>query len=167
MNRTRRKQILDKLESLLKNKKLSRDFFTDLQDLLSSKIGLSFELMEDDIYENHINAGKYVFLEEHLKYPHQFNNKVQTFGSIIESDNLLALFLLQNTHKNKIDLIYVDPPYNTGGGGFIYNNDYRIKKSKKGLMQVKAEDSYRHSKWLSIMKIRLEYAKKMLKTKFY
>lgn len=71
---------------------------------------------------------------------------------IIEGDNLQALYLLEKTHKGKIDCIYIDPPYNTGARDWKYNNDY-----------VVSEDAYRHSKWISFMASRLEIAKKLLK----
>ena len=68
---------------------------------------------------------------------------------LIEGDNLHALTALSFTHKGKIDVIYIDPPYNTGAkDDFIYNDKY-----------VDAEDSYRHSKWLSFMAKRLKIAK--------
>ncbi|MDY2830987.1 MAG: DNA methyltransferase [Alphaproteobacteria bacterium] len=70
---------------------------------------------------------------------------------IIEGDNLQALYLLEKTHKGKIDCIYIDPPYNTGARDWKYNNDY-----------VDVNDSYRHSKWLSMMKSRLMIAKELL-----
>ena len=70
---------------------------------------------------------------------------------IIEGDNLEALSTLAYTHSGKIDVIYIDPPYNTGNKDFIYNDAY-----------VDSEDSYRHSKWLSFMSKRLRIAKKLL-----
>ena len=70
---------------------------------------------------------------------------------IIEGDNLEALSSLAYTHAGKIDVIYIDPPYNTGNKDFIYNDSY-----------VDFEDSYRHSKWLSFMSKRLRIAKKLL-----
>ena len=70
---------------------------------------------------------------------------------IIEGDNLEALSTLAYTHEGKIDVIYIDPPYNTGNKDFIYNDSY-----------VDNEDSYRHSKWLSFMSRRLRIAKKLL-----
>lgn len=70
---------------------------------------------------------------------------------IIEGDNLEALATLAYTHAGKIDVIYIDPPYNTGNKDFIYNDSY-----------VDNEDSYRHSKWLSFMSRRLRIAKKLL-----
>ena len=70
---------------------------------------------------------------------------------LIEGDNLEALATLAYTHEEKIDVIYIDPPYNTGNKDFIYNDSY-----------VDKEDSYRHSKWLSFMSRRLKIAKKLL-----
>ena len=70
---------------------------------------------------------------------------------IIEGDNLQALYLLEKTHKGKVDCIYIDPPYNTGAKDWKYNNNYVAK-----------EDEYRHSKWLSMMKNRLLLARRLL-----
>lgn len=73
---------------------------------------------------------------------------------LIEGDNLHALTALSYTHEGKIDVIYIDPPYNTGNKDFIYNDAY-----------VDKEDTYRHSKWLSFMDKRLRLAKKLLSEK--
>ena len=70
---------------------------------------------------------------------------------LIEGDNLEALTTLAYTHAGKIDVIYIDPPYNTGNKDFIYNDSY-----------IDCEDSYRHSKWLSFMSKRLKIAKQLL-----
>ena len=70
---------------------------------------------------------------------------------IIEGDNLVSLTTLAYTHAGKIDVIYIDPPYNTGNRDFVYNDDY-----------VDRDDAYRHSKWLSFMAKRLKIAKKLL-----
>ncbi len=71
--------------------------------------------------------------------------------TLIEADNYLALQLLCWLYEGKFDCIYIDPPYNTGNKDWKYNNDY-----------VDSNDSYRHSKWLSMMKKRLELAKRLL-----
>ena len=73
---------------------------------------------------------------------------------LIEGDNLHALTALTFTHENKIDVIYIDPPYNTGNKDFKYNDAF-----------VDKEDSYRHSKWLSFMHKRLEIAKRLMSDK--
>ena len=70
---------------------------------------------------------------------------------LIEGDNLEALTTLAYTHAGKIDVIYIDPPYNTGNKDFYYNDAY-----------VDSDDDFRHSKWLSFMKKRLSIAKKLL-----
>jgi adenine-specific DNA-methyltransferase len=70
---------------------------------------------------------------------------------IIEGDNYHSLSVLNYTHAGKIDVIYIDPPYNTGSNDFIYNDRY-----------VDKEDGYRHSKWLSFMGNRLRLAKSLL-----
>jgi adenine-specific DNA-methyltransferase len=64
------------------------------------------------------------------------------------------LKLLEKTHRGRIDLIYIDPPYNTGNEDFVYNDSY-----------VDKTDTFRHSKWLSFMKKRLEIAKRILSDK--
>lgn len=70
---------------------------------------------------------------------------------LIEGDNLEALTALAYTHEGKIDVIYIDPPYNTGNKDFVYNDSF-----------VDREDGYRHSKWLSFMNKRLQIAKSLL-----
>lgn len=70
---------------------------------------------------------------------------------LIEGDNLEALTALSYTHAGKIDVIYIDPPYNTGNKDFMYNDSF-----------VDKEDGFRHSKWLSFMDKRLRIAKKLL-----
>ena len=72
---------------------------------------------------------------------------------LIEGDNYHALSVLNYTHKGKIDVIYIDPPYNTGNKDFKYNDHW-----------VDKEDTYRHSKWLSFLSGRLRFAKNLLKS---
>jgi adenine-specific DNA-methyltransferase len=72
---------------------------------------------------------------------------------IIEGDNYHSLSVLNYTHKGKIDVIYIDPPYNTGKQDFKYNDKW-----------VDEEDSYRHSKWLAFMNRRLRLAYNLLST---
>lgn len=70
---------------------------------------------------------------------------------LIEGDNLEALTALSYTHTGKIDVIYIDPPYNTGNKDFVYNDSF-----------VDKENGYRHSMWLSFMNKRLKIAKSLL-----
>lgn len=71
--------------------------------------------------------------------------------TLIEAENYHALQLLEYLYAEKVDCIYIDPPYNTGARDWKYNNDY-----------VDSSDNYRHSKWLSMMEKRLKLAKKLL-----
>ena len=75
----------------------------------------------------------------------------QLWHTLIEADNYHALQLLEYLYPGQVDCIYIDPPYNTGARDWKYNNDY-----------VDATDSYRHSKWLSMMQRRLKIAKRLL-----
>jgi len=70
---------------------------------------------------------------------------------LIEGDNYHALSVLAYTHERSVDIIYIDPPYNTGAKDWKYNNNY-----------VDENDPYRHSKWLSMMSKRLKLAKTLL-----
>ena len=75
----------------------------------------------------------------------------QGYNFILEGDNLHSLRLLEKTHQNKIELIYIDPPYNKGDEDFMYNDCYVAK-----------EDTFKHSKWLSFMEERLRIARNLL-----
>lgn len=87
------------------------------------------------------------------KYREIISNKQSKYSNIlIEGDNYHALSVLNYTHRGRIDVIYIDPPYNTGNAKeWKYNDRY-----------VAIEDAYRHSKWLSFMKKRLNLAKNLL-----
>ena len=117
------------------------------KEINAKKFGLVFEEHREAIDET---------LETHM--PVLTENKklfIDNGGQVnflIEGDNLAALQLLLKTHKGKIDVIYIDPPYNTGAKDWKYDNDY-----------VDENDMFRHSKWLSLLKKRLLVAKKLLK----
>jgi adenine-specific DNA-methyltransferase len=83
---------------------------------------------------------------------HIERDKTKAHHLLIEADNYHALQLLEYVHRGQVDCIYIDPPYNTGARDWKYNNDY-----------VDNEDQWRHSKWLSFMRRRLELAKTLLK----
>lgn len=116
------------------------------KDIKGKKYGLVFEEHReniDDTLENNLP----VLTEEESLY---IDNGGQ-MNFLIEGDNLASLRLLEKTHKGKIDLIYIDPPYNTGNKDFVYDDAY-----------VDMNDTFRHSKWLSFMEKRLTIAKKLL-----
>lgn len=118
--------------------------------------------------EKDVNGKKYglVFEEHREKIDEVLDTPVLTedkdlfidnggqMNFLIEGDNLAALKVLEKTHKGKIDLIYIDPPYNTGASNWIYDNDY-----------VDGNDLFKHSKWLSMMQLRLTITKKLLTDK--
>ena len=79
-------------------------------------------------------------------------DKEKPVNILIEGDNYHALSVLNYTHKGKIDVIYIDPPYNTGNDDFRYNDKI-----------VDVNDTYRHSKWLSFIDKRLKLAKNLLR----
>ncbi|WP_270851429.1 site-specific DNA-methyltransferase [Fusobacterium varium] len=79
------------------------------------------------------------------------NLESNDYNFLIEGDNLHSLKLFEKTHRGKIDVIYIDPPYNTGNKDFKYNDSF-----------VEKTDEYSHSKWLSFMSKRLELARNLL-----
>lgn len=116
------------------------------KDVNGKKYGLVFEEHReeiDDVLDTHtpvLTEDKSLFID---------NGGQMNF--LIEGDNLASLKLLEKTHKGKIDLIYIDPPYNTGNQDFIYDDTY-----------LSATDGYQHSKWISFITERLKIAKKFL-----
>jgi adenine-specific DNA-methyltransferase len=94
---------------------------------------------KDFIYPGLVSTGK---LE---------NGGDKPYHVVINGENFHALEALTFTHRGKIDVIYIDPPYNTGAKDWKYNNDY-----------VEGDDLYRHSKWLAMMERRLFVAKTLL-----
>lgn len=116
------------------------------KDVGGRKYGLLYEEHREEIDE--VLATHAPVLTED---PDSFIDRGGQMNFLIEGDNLAALKLLEKTHRGKIDLIYIDPPYNRGKQDFIYDDDY-----------VGAEDGFRHSKWISFMKKRLEIARRLL-----
>ena len=122
-------------------------YLSDLEkDVNGKKYGLVFEEHREEIDEVLDTHTPVLTEEEDL-----FIDNGEQMNFLIEGDNLASLKLLEKTHKGKIDLIYIDPPYNTGNKDFIYD-DVFVDKS----------DSFIHSKWLSFMSARLKIARKLL-----
>lgn len=116
------------------------------KDINGKKYGLVFEEHRESVDELLENNVPVLIEDESLKID---NGGQQNF--LIEGDNLASLKLLEKTHKGAIDLIYIDPPYNTGNKDFVYDDTF-----------VGDDDKFRHSKWLSFMERRLKIAKKLL-----
>ena len=116
---------------------------------LKTKFGLVWEDNPEEIVEFSKKNLPYFVKDTKKSFSHK--NKTER-NILLEGDNYQSLLALTATHAGKIDCIYIDPPYNTGAKDWIYNNDY-----------VDSNDTYRHSKWLSMMKNRLQLAKVLLK----
>jgi len=110
------------------------------------KYGLVFEEHREGIDETLATHIPVLIEEDNL-----FIDNGGQMNFLIEGDNLAALQLLLKTHREKIDLIYIDPPYNTGQNDFVYDDCF-----------VDKEDGFRHSKWLSFMEKRLWIARNLL-----
>ena len=118
-------------------------------ELTSKKYGLVWEEHEEEVdvkMRTHIP----VFTEVEAKEIVGASESEQ-YNFLLEGDNLHSLKLLEKTHKGKIDVIYIDPPYNTGNKDFKYDDTF-----------VDKLDSYKNSKWLSFMWSRLKVAHKLL-----
>ncbi len=113
------------------------------------KYGLVWEEKPEDVVE--MCKEKLPVLKD-VKNKEIITDKNRPVNLLIEGDNYHALSVLNYTHAKKVDVIYIDPPYNTGNKDFIFNDRY-----------VDKEDAYRHSKWLAFMEKRLRLAKNLLK----
>jgi adenine-specific DNA-methyltransferase len=118
-------------------------------EIVSKKYGLVWEEHEENV-DIQMRTHVPVFLEaKDREIIGDEDNP--NFNFLLEGDNLHSLKLLEKTHKGKIDVIYIDPPYNTGNKDFIYDDNY-----------IGLDDTFRHSKWLSFMEKRLRIAKRLL-----
>jgi len=113
------------------------------------KYGLVWEEKPEEVVE--MCKEKLPVLKE-VKDKEIITDKNKPVNLLIEGDNYHALSVLNYTHAGKVDVIYIDPPYNTGARNWRYNNHY-----------VDKEDAFRHSKWLSFMNKRLKLARTLLK----
>lgn len=145
-----KKELVEKINSL---DALTIEEKSALIDLLKQKkYGLVWENKPEDVEER---------LRAELPVLKEVTDKALLDGGedapnhiLIEGDNLEALTALAYTHENSVDVIYIDPPYNTGNKDFVYNDCI-----------VDSEDGYRHSKWLSFMNKRLRIAQRLLSDK--
>mgnify|MGYP002623478965 CR=1 FL=1 len=119
------------------------------------RYGLVWEDRTEDVEERLREQLPVLVEDKSLRIVSETSESSETSGFpnhiLIEGDNLEALTALSYTHEGKVDVIYIDPPYNTGNRDFVYNDRF-----------VDSEDSYRHSKWLSFMSKRLRIAKRLL-----
>lgn len=119
-------------------------------ELTSKKYGLVWEEHEEEVdvkMQTHIPVFTEVEEKEIVGDPES-----EQYNFLLEGDNLHSLKLLEKTHKGKVDVIYIDPPYNTGHKDFVYDDAF-----------VDRQDGYAHSKWISFMEKRLRIAHVLLK----
>lgn len=122
----------------------------NVEELLRQNLPVLREVKDKYVQAEPMPATEDLFTENEIDHTEQ----IAPNHILIEGDNLHALTALSFTHKGKIDVIYIDPPYNTGNKDFKYNDSF-----------VDKEDSYRHSKWLSFMNKRLRIAKDLMSEK--
>lgn len=124
-----------------------------VQLLNSKKYGLVWE-EHAELVEEEMKTKIPVFVEDESKKINDDSDS-EDFNFLLEGDNLHSLHLLEKTHLGKIDVIYIDPPYNTGNkdGAFRYNDKF-----------VDSNDTFMHSKWLSFIGNRLRIAQRLLAT---
>lgn len=120
------------------------------EEIKSLKKRKKYGLVWEDHNETSINENSFPVLEE-VQEKQIISDKNKKNNLLIEGDNYHSLKSLLYTHKESIDTIYIDPPYNTGLNDFIYNDKI-----------IDKEDNYKHSKWLSFMEKRLSIAKELL-----
>ncbi len=119
------------------------------KELTSKKYGLIWEEHQEEV-DKKMETYIPVFSEV-PEYELIEDENDTSFNFLLEGDNLYSLKLLEKTHRSKVEVIYIDPPYNTGNKDFIYNDEF-----------VGREDSFRHSTWLSFLSERLRIAQKLL-----
>ena len=150
LSKEKREKLIAKIhEQVQKVDDETKAIFNEvISELNKKKYGLVWEEHSEEV-EDEMQTKIPVFVEDKKR---EIKHKdCESYNFLLEGDNLHSLKLLEKTHKNKIDLIYIDPPYNTLIKDFIYNDKY-----------VDAEDGFKHSKWLSFMKKRLKLAKELL-----
>ena len=153
LSQEKRQRMLAFLDTIRQEHKDDDDVLIALgeieSELNAKKYGLVWEQHEeavDVMMRTHIP----VFTEDAGKEITTSAGGVYNF--LLEGDNLHSLRLLEKTHRSRIDVIYIDPPYNTGSKDFVYDDAY-----------VDDNDGYKHSKWLSFMNQRLLSARNLLK----
>ena len=126
---------------------------TDCLEQHAEWVGLGFTAEETEITEDYLKENPYLVLDTKF-FDDEFKAKLlasignfdeQCDGLLINSDNIQALLLFKNKYNNRIDAVYIDPPYNTGPSEIIYKNNFK------------------HSSWMSLMIDRMKHSKGLLK----
>lgn len=139
-----KEELIEELEAIKKKK------YGLVWDKKNSQEYLDAFVNWENVPENFIPK-QFPVLQEISKYEIRGADG-EPFNFLIEGDNYHSLACLNFTHKNKIDFIYIDPPYNTGNNDFKYNDKF-----------VDKDDPWKHSKWLSFIEKRLSLSRDLLK----
>ncbi len=152
LSQLRRQRMLAFLEKMREQHKDDDEVLVAINEVENEinekKYGLVWEEHSEEVEERMVDEVP-IFVEDKDKEITMTDNG---YNFLLEGDNLHSLHLLEKTHKEKIDVIYIDPPYNTGSDDFRYDDNY-----------IDSNDSFRHSKWLSFMAARLSIARRLLK----
>ena len=151
LSKIRRDKMIEFLETLKEQHSDDESLIAINQiekELVSKRYGL--------VWEEHEEAVDVMMRENIPVFTEEKEREIcmalgEDYNFLLEGDNLHSLYLLEKTHKGKVDVIYIDPPYNTGKKDFVYDDK-----------MVVLEDGYRHSKWLSFMYERILLAKSLL-----
>lgn len=152
LSQQKRQRMMEFLSKIKEEHKDDDDMLVAIgeieKELNAKKYGLVWEQHEEEVDR---------MMQDHIPvFTEVADRKITTtaensYHFLLEGDNLHSLKLLEKTHKGKIDVIYIDPPYNTGNEDFRYDDTF-----------VDKTDEYAHSKWLSFMDERLRIAKRLL-----
>ncbi|MFD1406415.1 site-specific DNA-methyltransferase [Robinsoniella peoriensis] len=152
LSQQKRQRMLDFLETIKSNNpnEDTRIAINEIEnELTEKKYGLVWEKHEENV-DVQMRSNVPVFTEVKDKEILGVSDS-NDFNFLLEGDNLHSLKLLEKTHKGKVDVIYIDPPYNRGKNDFRYDDAF-----------VDPEDGFKHSKWLSFMSERLSIARNLL-----
>lgn len=151
LSKIKRDKMLDTISKIKENiddEETLKNLSLIEYELTKKKYGLVWEEHEEKVDEE---LKTQIPTFEEVADKEIISDKDGKFNFLLEGDNLHSLYLLEKTHKGKIDVIYIDPPYNTGNKDFIYDDK-----------MVDTIDTFKHSKWLSFMYKRLEVARNLL-----
>ena len=152
LSQQRRERMLTFLDRIREENKADEDTLIAINEIENELTKKKYGLVWEEHTEN-------VDIQMETKVPVFTEDKEREISAmpegccnfLLEGDNLHSLRLLNKTHRNSIDFIYIDPPYNTGNNDFTYAD--RI---------VGRDDGFRHSKWLSFLSSRLNAAHSLL-----
>lgn len=150
LSKIKRDKMLDTISKIKENvndEETLKNLSLIEYELTKKKYGLVWEEHEEKVDEE---LKTQIPTFEEVKDREIISNKDENFNFILEGDNLHSLYLLEKTHKGKIDVIYIDPPYNTGNS-FVYDDNI-----------IDSNDNYKHSKWISFVYTRIKQAYNLL-----